>query len=144
MFFHSCNIRIFQLQIDDIFSFISIDSPEFDDLKNKVAFQLNNGTFVVRPGFKNVLNNFIQLLRNKQKNDSSRNGDDEQKEEIFQIVQRHPLLRSLVSFYQEVDNTEDINTSFLSCFIENIIDNLRRAKNHYRYLKPITDFSVSL
>ncbi|CAF3965086.1 unnamed protein product [Rotaria sp. Silwood1] len=131
------------LRIDDIFSFISIDSPEFNDLRSKLAFHLNNGTFVVRPGFKHILNNFIQIFRDKQKNDSSRNNDEKQKEEIFKIVQKHSLLRSLISFYQ-VNNTNDFSTSFLCCLIENTIDNLMRSKNHYHYARPVIDFSISL
>ncbi|CAF4339832.1 unnamed protein product [Rotaria sp. Silwood2] len=131
------------LRVDDIFSFVSIDSPEFNDLKSKLAFQLNNGAFVVRPGFKHILNNFIQILRDKQKNNSSRNHDEQQKEEIFNIVQKHSLLRSLVYFYQ-VNNINDFSTSFLCCLIENTIDNLMKSKNHYHYKKPIIDFSISL
>ncbi|CAF3964564.1 unnamed protein product [Rotaria sordida] len=141
--FLSINSADCLLRIDDIFAFISIDSPEFNDLRSKLAFQLNNGTFVVRPGFKHILNNFIQILRDKQKNDSSRTNDEQQKEEIFKIVQKHSLLRSLISFYQ-VNNTNDFTISFLCCLIENTIDNLMRSKNHYHYAKPIIDFSISL
>ena len=93
-----------------------------------------------------MFDNFIEVLRDKQINDNvtCQNNDTKQDREIIHLVQRYPLLRSLISFYQESEQIDDLNTSFLSSLVQNTVSNISRPKNHYCYSKSTIDFSVSL
>ena len=98
------------MRINDVFSFISFDAPEFNNLKKTLAFILKNRTFVIRPGLKNVFDNFIEVLREKQINDNitCQNNHLTQDREIIHLVQRYPLLRSLTRFPQEFEQIRRI------------------------------------
>ena len=58
---------------------------------------------------------------------------------------KHPIIPSLIQYYSTAQlNDDDNGLPFLNSLIENIILNLSRSKNSYRYNKPVNKFSVTL
>jgi hypothetical protein len=50
----------------DFFSFLDLDCPGLDELRQKVRFNLANGTTMIKPGVTNNINYILSLLRSKE------------------------------------------------------------------------------
>ena len=65
----------------------------------------------------------------------------------FDFINKHPLLKSLVLWYQRVDHnhiTNKDNYGFLNDSIDTVTSNLTKSKNHFRYSDIINRFAPSL
>ena len=65
----------------------------------------------------------------------------------FDFIKRHPLLKSLIFWYQRIESEDVTNTDknvFLIDFINTITKNLTKPSNHFRYSGKIKDFASSL
>lgn len=136
------------LRIDDIFDFLNYDSIDLIELKKKVGFQLQNGKFQIRPGIRMDVDLFIQALRNLNDKPSQSTSADRQFDEPAisqEFLLKHLLLKTLIEFYRTKDiNDSDSSASFLDTLIDNILQNLTRPKNAYRYNEQMQRFAMCL
>ncbi|CAF2068100.1 unnamed protein product [Rotaria magnacalcarata] len=57
------NVRIL-LQISDVFSFFQINNKDIFKLKERACFIDDNSNYIVRPGIRSDIEQFIELLKN--------------------------------------------------------------------------------
>jgi hypothetical protein len=65
----------------------------------------------------------------------------------FDFINKYPLLKDLILYYQRVDNDNCINKDkfgILKDFINTITNNLTKSSNNFRYSDLIKDFALSL
>ena len=63
------------------------------------------------------------------------------------FLNKHPLLKSLILWYQRVDHdhiTNKDNYGLLKDFIDTVTSNLTKSMNHFRYNDTINKFALSL
>ncbi|CAF1300736.1 unnamed protein product [Rotaria sordida] len=138
------------LGVENRFSYLEFNSEKLNVLKNKLAFQHDNGLVEIKWGIRSSLECLIRDLQtvtddNQYVTESTLLNDDVILSSNF--LQRHPILKSLINLYQTIDDQHDENnsedTSFLALFLDNIANNLSRSKNAYRYNEPVLRFSLS-
>lgn len=135
------------LSTADVFDIFKYDSPQLDQLKEKYFFKLRNGQFTIKPGIASSLLYLTQLLRMKQEQQQPTTEDRQQRNRGYEFIDHHPLLKSLVSWYQHnysVEHKKDSEHSFLSLFIDNITFNLPKSRNKFRYHDSVKRFAVGL
>lgn len=139
------------LNTNDIFEIFTYDSPDLSELKTKSCFEIN-GEYIVKVGIKNSLTHLTSLLKKTQKSTISNetdNHDHSHRQISYELLNKHPVLRSLIDWYEENENTNlgdnnDIKQSFLSAFSDNITNNLLRSKRTYQYSEPVKRFALVL
>ncbi|CAF2069261.1 unnamed protein product [Rotaria magnacalcarata] len=66
---------------------------------------------------------------------------------LFDFINKHPLLKSLILWFQPLGNDGGINKDkhgFLIDFIDAVTNNLTKSSNHFRYSDTIKNFALSL
>ncbi|CAF4504216.1 unnamed protein product, partial [Rotaria sp. Silwood2] len=140
------------LGVNNLFEWLEFNSEKLRIIKNKLAFQHDNGFIEVRWGVRTSLERFIRDLR------AVSDGDQDVTEQVVSqtdrmtlssdFLQKHPVLKSLINLYQTIDSQNhenDLeNPSFLTSLLDNISNNLCRSKNAYRYNDYVLRFAVSL
>ena len=122
--------------------------PDFLSIREKSCFQLDDGEFVVKIGLVNNLNyllNFLQQQQQKKTMESSY--VDANPDLSFDFINKHPLLKNLIFWYQLADHDRITNKDkhgFLKEFIDTITNNLPKPNNHFRYSDTIKNFALSL
>lgn len=137
------------LNTADVFAFFQIESEETDAIKAESCFKSKSGHYIVKPGIQTGLSNLINLLQQRFKQDNflSLNQKDEieQNHITIELINRHPLLKSLMKWYQENDSENDKEKhEFLLSFIDNITCNLKRSSNRFRYSELVKKFAICL
>ncbi|CAF3799462.1 unnamed protein product [Rotaria magnacalcarata] len=124
------------LNTADIFAFFQIESEETNAIKVESCFKCKTGQYIVKPGIQASLSYLIRLLKLKFK--------QEQELKLNQNNE-HPLLKSLIKWYQENDS-EDTSKSneFLTSFIDNLVLNLTQSSNRFRYTESIKKIATCL
>lgn len=134
------------LRMNNVFSVPDIDCRELDDLREKVRFNLADGTTIIKPGVINNVHFIINLLRFKEQKlrEEEKNVINE-KDMLYKLVQGNPLLKSLMLWYQ-TNEAFSFNgkQTFLVTFIDNITINLSRLMNNYRYHDLLKRFALAL
>jgi hypothetical protein len=126
---------------------MSYHSLCLDEIKEKVAFRLTNGEYRIKYGIKADVDLFLQSLihiNDKLSQPKSMqkdvNGGLHMSEDL---LLKHPILSSLVEFYsREQDNIDQNSMLFLNSFMDNLLQNLSRAKSSYRFNEYVKKFSV--
>jgi hypothetical protein len=139
------------LDTKDIFEIFKYDSPDLFEIKTKSCFKIN-GEYVVKVGIKNNLAYLTALLAKKQQgliNNNDNNNNNSHRQISYELLNKNPLLRSLIDWYEENENTNlnnnsDSKQSFLSLFINNITNNLSRSKRNYQYNESVKRFALLL
>ena len=115
---------------------------------------MNDGSFLVKSGLQNNANHLLNLLRVKQQqltvtnssdDDRDERNENENKQALFDLVNTYPLLKSIVTWYEH-NHTKDNDSeqSFLQPFITNIVSNLSKSKNLYRYNDSVQRLAIAL
>ncbi|CAF1561894.1 unnamed protein product [Didymodactylos carnosus] len=112
----SINSTEILMSTDDVFDVFKLDSPQFDEMKEKHFFKLRNGQYVVKPGIASSLSFLTKLLQAKQEEQQSSTDDGDQQERTNDFINNHPLLKSLVSWYQHNDTDNNKNACKHSLF----------------------------
>lgn len=137
----------------DVFQFLHIESKETDSIKLESCFKSKTGQYIIKPGVKSSLLYLINLLKEKLKNEqeSTMNGGDQSYLHILtdEFLDNHPLLKSLIRWYQQMDVIKSNNNSnklhiFLQLFIDNLVNNLTRSPNNWRYDELMKKFALCL
>ncbi|CAF2950946.1 unnamed protein product [Rotaria sp. Silwood2] len=139
------------LGVENLFDWLQFNSEKLKMIKNKLAFQHDDGFVEVKWGIQNSLERLIRDLQTANGKKQQAAGstilhdDDVTLSSIF--LQKHPVLKSLINYYQTIDNENNENNSedisFLTSFLDNISNNLCRSKNTYRYNESVLRFAIS-
>ncbi|CAM4866515.1 unnamed protein product [Rotaria socialis] len=96
----------------------------------------------------NNLNSLLDLLKQQQQKKLMENSYIEAYPSLsFDFINKHPLLKSLILWFQQLGNDGGINKDkhgFLIGFIDAITNNLTKSRNHFRYSDTIKNFALSL
>ncbi|CAF4045586.1 unnamed protein product [Adineta steineri] len=153
-FFKILNISSVQslLGVDNLFEWLKFNSEKLQIIKNKLAFQHDDGFIEVKWSVRNSVECFIRDLR------AVSDADHNLTERVIsqtdhmtlspEFLRKHPALKSLINLYQIIDDEEHENNSenlsFLTSLLDNISKNLCRSKNAYRYNEYVLRFAVAL
>ena len=142
------------LRTNNIFEIFNINCPALSEIRKKACFQLDDGSFLVKSGLKNNADHLLNLLRARQQQLTLANSNDdecddrnenEEKQALFDLVNAYPLLKSIVTWYEHNHSEDnDSEQSFLQPFITNIVSNLSKSKNLYRYNASVQRFAIAL
>ncbi|CAF4009907.1 unnamed protein product [Rotaria magnacalcarata] len=99
----------------DVFAFFQIESEETDTIKAESCFKSKTGQYIVKPGIQTGLSNLIKLLKQKLKQDEelamNENNETQHKYISEEFIDRHPLLKSLIKWYQQNDSEDNNKTN---------------------------------
>ena len=122
--------------------------PYFLSIREKSCFQLEDGQFIVKIGLMNNLNYLLDFLKQEQQKKTMENNYIDASPDLsFDFINKHPLLKKLIFWYQRLDHdgvTNKDKYGFLKDFIDTITDNLTKQSNHFRYSDTIKNFALSL
>ncbi|CAF1283652.1 unnamed protein product [Rotaria sordida] len=131
------------LQTSDIFEIFQHDSTILRDLKSKIGFDSNDGTFQVKLGLKLQYEYISKLLKSKSDQKYTKSSSLTS-EKIDILLRKHPILLSLLNSYENESTTNDQH-EFLSLFINTITKNLSLSNtSRYRYDDKLKSFAVCL
>ena len=133
--------------IFEIFN-MKCSEPNFLSIRERSCFQLDDGQFVVKIGLMNNVNYLLDFLQQQQHQKIMENSYADANFSLsFDFIDKHPLLKALILWYQQVDN-DDINNKdkhgFPKDFINTITNNLTKPSSRFRYSDSIKNFAVSL
>ncbi|CAF4879064.1 unnamed protein product, partial [Rotaria sp. Silwood2] len=122
--------------------------PNFLSIREKSCFQLDDGQFIVKIGLMNNLNYLLDFLKQQQQKKIMENSYVDSNASLsFDFINKHPFLKTLILWYQQVDN-DDINNKdnhgFLKDFIDTITNNMTKSSSRFRYSDTIKTFALSL
>ena len=132
------------LRIPDVFSFLALECDELLELKRQACFIVDEVHFVVRSGIRFNIEYFIDLVRSKsliQSNSSRTNSSTVISSQLSQQSNK-TLHETISTFNIEISDRE--SKSLVYAFIDNLLKNLNRSKNHYQYNPFVQRFSSAL
>ena len=135
------------IDIDDVFSMLQLESDRTILLKEilgvSVQDKTNGDSFFVMPGIRLKLERFIRSLRSLSSpidpSSSSSSSSVKSLTISSDLVERYPLLIDLVYCLES-----NLLSEFSLDFISNVLNNITRSKNYFRYGKSTKDFAASL
>jgi hypothetical protein len=101
--------------------------PIFLSIREKPCLQLDDGQFIVKIGLINNLHYLLYILKQQQKKIIQNSDADTDPGLSFDFINKHPLLKNLVLYYQRIDNENNNSKDkygFLKDFIDTITNNL--------------------
>lgn len=142
------NIESF-LWTPDILAFVHLPAAGLKDLKRKVAFELDDGSWSIMSGFRTRVDLFTDALRSQALlEENARSSNLPTSDDLTltaDLLIKFPVLLCLVRFYSNIQQISDSSDhSFLISMINNITDNLSRSTNNYRYSDHVRHFAYSL
>jgi hypothetical protein len=130
------NIRIL-LQIPDVFSFLKINCKETLELKERACFVTDDFQYTIRPGIKSNIQQFIQFLRTYYESTSSNvDFDSAQRKTPNANTEIDHCVCDLI-----FKNKENQSKSFVNIFINNLLQNMQRSSNNYRFDPIVNKFA---
>ncbi|CAF4739607.1 unnamed protein product, partial [Rotaria socialis] len=128
--FQSITSTQFLIRNPNIFEIFNMkcSEPSFLLIREKSCLQLDDGQFIIKIGLMNNLNYLLDLLKQQQQKKLMENSYIEAYPSLsFDFINKHPLLKSLILWFQQVGNDGGINKDkhgFLIDFIDAITNNL--------------------
>ncbi|CAF1524742.1 unnamed protein product [Adineta ricciae] len=123
------NTRIL-LRVPDVFSFFAIKNSAINDLKERACFVNEDMQYVVKAGIQSNIDLFIDFLKKHQELKSSVQDKDDGK------------LDSANAVTQNVMPNE--SKSFAQIFIQNLLKNMKKSSNNYKFDDTINKFASAL
>ncbi|CAM4824646.1 unnamed protein product [Rotaria magnacalcarata] len=120
---------------------------DFLSIRKKSCLELDDGQFIVKVGLISNLNYLLDFLKQEQNKTSDDSYMDVDSNLTFDLINKNPLLKNLVLWYQRIGSEGVTNTDkngFLIDFINTITNNLTKSGNHFRYSDKIKYFALSL
>ncbi|CAF1440391.1 unnamed protein product, partial [Adineta steineri] len=134
------------LNIFDIFT-MECSQLDFLLIRKAACLELEDDKFLVKVGLINNLNHLLDYLKQQQNKINENNYMDVDSSLTLDLINKHPLLKNLVVFYQRIGSEGVTNANkndFLIDFINTITNNLTKSSNHFRYSDKVKDFALSL
>ncbi|CAF4206685.1 unnamed protein product [Rotaria magnacalcarata] len=137
------------IRYPNIFDISNMKCSEHDflSIRKKLCLELDDGLFIVKVGLINNLNYLLDFLKQEQNKISDDSYMDVDSNLTFDLINKNPLLKNLVLWYQRIGSEGVTNTDkngFLIDFINTITNNLTKSGNHFRYSDKIKYFALSL
>ena len=135
------------LDIDDVFSFLELNSDELIPLKTKSGILLSNGRFVIKQGIIHKVEVFLRTLHtfNRQHSTSFHHNSNNSCDLIVpeHLLQRFPFTSTLI-IYSNLILKSKIDFTFFNIIMNNIFMNLITEERGYRYDTIVQQFASSL
>ncbi|CAF1476242.1 unnamed protein product [Rotaria sp. Silwood1] len=132
------NVRIL-LQVPDVFLFFQINSKDILKLKEKACFVTDDLQFIVRPGIKSNIEQFIETLR-KYYESTSANVNYVSSQRTSNVIKKTDhCMCDLIDIYQE-----NQSKSFINIFVSNLLKNMKRSSNNYQFDDTVNKFASVL
>ena len=128
------------LMVDsDILALLQQNYRELEEIKHRACLHLDDGSVMLKPGLRIDFDRFIESLRAVEAKHQQQQSTDNPVDQILSSIET--LMKSYSS-----SETSDLRTghSFVLGIIRNILDNLMRQKNNYRYSETVQRFAQSL
>ena len=136
------------LNTANVFAFFQIESEDTDAIKAECCFKSKTGQYIVKPGIRTSLSNFMKLLHQKlneeQGSTSNENEKMQERNITNEFLDKHPLLKSLIKWYQQNDLEDQKRNHFLTSFVDTLVFNLTQSSNNFRYSDTIKEFAACL
>ena len=132
------------LQIPNVFSFLELECDELLDLKRQTCFIIDKVSFVVKSGIRFNIEYFIGLIRSKSFVQSQSNPASSSSDVPANFAEdTNPISHeALAIFHSQSANPE--RKPFVYAFIDNLLKNLNRPKNHFQYNPFVQKFASVL
>jgi hypothetical protein len=121
------NVRIL-LKIPDVFSFFQINNKDILKLKEKACFIADDSSYIVRPGIRSNIEQFIELLKSHYESTTSND-----------IKGMNNCMCALGNINN--GNTEYQSKSFAHIFVNNFLKNINRSSNNYKFEPVVNKFA---
>ncbi|CAF2945704.1 unnamed protein product [Rotaria sp. Silwood2] len=132
------NVRIL-LQVPDVFLFFQINSKDILKLKEKACFVTDDLQFIVRPGIKSNIEQFIEALK-KYYESTSTNVNYISSQRTSNVIKKTDYcMCDLIDIYQE-----NQSKSFINIFVSNLLKNMKRSSNNYQFDHTVSKFASVL
>ncbi|CAF2121279.1 unnamed protein product [Rotaria magnacalcarata] len=124
---------------NDILSVFQKKYRELEKITERACLHLADGSILLKPGLRLDFDRFIEALH-------AANDKNQHQDQIFNSNNDFlSLFKAFIKSFQiNEDNDSRNNFSFLLVFIENILSNLLKNKNNYRYDEAVMKFAQSL
>ncbi|CAF2740457.1 unnamed protein product [Rotaria sp. Silwood2] len=129
------NVRIL-LQVPDVFIFLQINSKDIFKLKERACFVTDDLQYIVRPGIKSNLEQFIETLRKYYKS-TSHNEDFVSSQTTTNVTKETThCMCHLIDIYQS-----NQSKAFINIFVSNLLKNMTRSSNNYQFDPIVNKFA---
>lgn len=137
------NARLLLL-VPDVFSFLELECEALVNLKQRACFLTTDKRVVVKPGIKFNVELFIELVRRKSLSSGinksslfSSNTSTTSLSDPLEAGRGSPIIFN-------AQRSDSSPKTFVYTFIDNLVKNLNRSKNHYEYNLPVQKFASAL
>ena len=128
------------LMVDsDILALLQQNYRELEEIKHRACLHLNDGSVMLKPGLRIDFDRFLESLRAVEAEHQQQQSTDSPIDQILSSIE------TLVKSYSSIE-TNDVRTgySLVLNIVRDILDNLMRQKNNYRYSETVQRFAQSL
>ena len=123
----------------DALAFLREDYRELEKIKQRACLHLDDGSALIKPGLRIDFDHFLNTLRVTEAKHQQKKPIDQPIDQILSSIE------TLIKSYPLAANTDSIRShSFLLEIVKNILENLMRQKNNYRYSEPVQRFAQAL
>jgi hypothetical protein len=129
------NVRVL-LKVPDVFSFVQINSKDILKLKERACFVTDDLRYIVRPGIKSNIEQFIETLRKYFESTSNTVNFVSSKTRSNVIKEAGHCMCDLMNI-----NNENQSKSFVNIFIDNLLKNMKRPSNNYHFDPIVNKFA---
>ncbi|CAF1022311.1 unnamed protein product [Rotaria magnacalcarata] len=129
------NVRIL-LQVPDVFIFLQINSKDILKLKERACFVTNDLQYIIRPGIKSNLEQFIETLRKYYKSTSNNENFVSSQTTANVIKETTHCMCHLIDIYQS-----NRAKSFINIFVSNLLKNMTQSSNNYQFDPIVNKFA---
>ena len=132
------------LKIPNVFSFLELNCDELLELKRQTCFIIDEVNFVVKSGIEFNIEYFVELVRSKSflQSHSNRASSSPDVSTKFPEDIDQTSCEALAASNSRSSNPE--SKPFVYAFIDNILKNLNRPKNHFQYNPFVQKFASAL
>ena len=132
------------LRVPDVFSFFGVDCEDFVALKKQACFVVDSTHFIVKSGIRFNIEYFIELMRSKQSSALNNNTTIPSQTATSKFTKEiNQSLNKIMDAFNDRNSTNE-SKPFVYAFIDNILKNLNRSKNHYEYNPFVQKFASAL
>ncbi|CAF4288308.1 unnamed protein product [Rotaria sp. Silwood2] len=136
------------LEINNIFTFLELDSDDLIHLKRKAGIYINGGSYMLKKGIIYRVENFLRSLRtlNQQYSIANLHHNSFASSDVIisnDVLQRFPFIRTIIT-YEKLIMSSKIDLTFLNIILKNIFNNLISDERGYRYDNIVRQFAASI
>ena len=123
----------------DILSVFQKKYRELEKITERACLHLDDGSILLKPGLRLDFDRFITALRAVYEGNHHQERTRSSNDDLLSL-----FTTLMKSFHVNENNNVKSSSSFLTVFIENILSNIFKNKNNYRYDESVVHFAQSL